>query len=702
MATRTGKVGSYDWSSTGSWEEGAVPANGDIVVLPNGCVMRFDVDQSGFANGGGLLTVNAGGIFHVKASVTTYLKMNANVDVNGAFYIAERATVSSFTPTENRTNVYQAARTLATYSVEETLGVPYLAAYNEVMEAAITAENSKRLNEQLIEYFTGSEMMADEVISFIEEMRAELTLNDYLDYVEDNPGSYYHDSANNLLYIHTSDSTNPSGKTITGIEPINRPTAGTENRCTIMFNTTGVFTNTGGGTPILQAYGWHPEREWTQLSANAASGQNQIVLTHDMDLQQGDIISIGSGTEYGNIAEALKGVYTVSSYVAETKTVTLSANLQTNRLSADLVLRVSRPIKLIRSSSGTAFIGVQMDVLCNGIYASTIIYSGTSTAYVTGGIFRHCSIKTTNSLIKYVNGFVIEDSLNVGAGYIASYSVGTINRCGIIYSGAFSYYGAGTIENSISENNLAPVDIQFQGIIKNCTLKNMTYINGSYYPCTFKNCSFKCEETLYHRKRSIGIYEDCTFENNTSGYFNIGFGELYNCLFADEGIKTTYMLNRAINEVLESFDHNGIIGNYYTLCKGGTIETLFTDGVVQPGHLIFKPASSLYPVFRDIPITVQEGRIHQYRITAMKDFTGGTIKAEIIGPANDPLVDTSALPLVVEYLPDIADLDEPIDIRYRATQTQQLILRLSVINATGNVYFDPVVSFEKFRRKELI
>lgn len=698
MATKT-SVQSGDWSDTAVWG-GSAPANGDTVVIAH--TVRMDADESGFANGLASITINSGAILHCKASGTLYIKMNGNIDVNGALYIAERATVSSFSATEDYENVYQASRTVATYSVEETLGVPYLVAYNEVMEAAIITENAR------LRGLDEAEMMADEVISFIETTRASLSLGDYLDYVEENPGSYYHDSANNLLYIHTSDSTNPSTKTITAIEPVQRPTAGTENRCTIMFNSSGVFTNTGGGTPVIQGYGWHPEREWAKLSADAALSATEIVLTPAVDLQQGDKIQIGihDSTQSVYITESGNGVYTVSSYNSETKTVTLSSGLLTARKAGDYILRASRPIKITRSTGTTALFNVAFNnnVLI-GINAPVPLASNSTSAPT---LYHDWKLSHCSSGRNFFNGgkdIEIKDSSCYGQLYgLAMYTMGAIFKRNISISSTIGYnLVGGVVTDSVQQNIPTPYGAAY----KNCLFKDFGCIqditNTEFINCEFNGYSNFNNWDSPRTNNNHMKFVDCIFKDNgVAGYFNTGIGvKLYNCLFENEEIVFTLPEKRNVRHVIESFDHNQTPGNYKAWMRGGTIETLFIGEDVQPGKLIFKPESEDYPVFRDYPVFFPANRITTYFVHAEKDFTGGTVQTELIDPSNDPLIDTSALALDTALLEDVEDEQKTMRVAYKPDIGKQLILRVSVINGSGEVNVEKPLTFEKFRKKEL-
>jgi hypothetical protein len=87
MATRT-SVGTGLWSAAGTWD-GAVPVNGDTVIIAVGHTVTFDVSQSGFANGLAALTIN--GILSFKPDSDTYLKMNGNLTGTGELWVGTEA-----------------------------------------------------------------------------------------------------------------------------------------------------------------------------------------------------------------------------------------------------------------------------------------------------------------------------------------------------------------------------------------------------------------------------------------------------------------------------------------------------------------------------------------------------------------------------------------------------------------------------------
>lgn len=660
--------------------------NGDAFNIPVGVVVKCDVDQSSMATGMAASVID--GLLHFDADTNTCLKMNGNITGTGALYICERATVTGWTLTTDKTYTYQVSRSLDVATVEDTLGAGYLDAVEELIEVAIDTENAARRAQGL------NEMMPDAVQTFIETTKAALTLSQILTYVEATPGSFYHDTTNDVLYIHTSDSTDPAGKTITVIEPINRPTAGSEYRSYLLFNSTGTIAMTG--TPVIRMYGWYPEREWTQLAADAAAGQNQIVLEHDQGFQAGDIIAVGSGNEDGVSVETAACVYTVTSYNSETKTVTLTANLGTGRLIGDYVARISKPVKIARSSGTNPVITTEIDnIVSKGVYFTTkflqapILSDGTPNGMIYNSVFKHCS--SSAILCRIHKDTIISDCFfyNKIDPLLASVNL-KIKRCiGININTLGQWMYADYVKDSIVQNSKYGV-VMRKGLLnfKNCKFLNLAYmLYGDH--CTFSNCVFSGIDTYEPDILFEAKFKDCVFKENENGWFNAIFGKIFNSKFEGVNEINNYdSMNRVNNGILESFDHNRIIGNYKAWCKGGKIETALDGSTILPGRLILTCESEDYPVFRDFQVLLPAHRTSTWQAPTRKSFSGGSVKMELIDPANDPLIDPTAAPLATYTLPDQADTNLPLKLGYKSDKAMLAILRVSAQNSTGTVEID--------------
>jgi hypothetical protein len=105
--------------------------------------------------------------------------------------------------------------------------------------------------------------------------------------------------------------------------------------------------------------------------------------------------------------------------------------------------------------------------------------------------------------------------------------------------------------------------------------------------------------------------------------------------------------------------------------------------------------SAIYPVFRDWKISLNQGILEKFMISGMKSFSGGTVKAEIIDPAADPLIDPDASALVTEVLGDVANKKKDMSIAYKSLKSGEYILRVSAMNASGTFYLNPIMRFQK-------
>jgi hypothetical protein len=484
-----------------------------------------------------------------------------------------------------------------------------------------------------------------------------------------------------VTYLKMNGNVTGTGELWVGTEdnPIQRPAVGSENRCTLFFNATGTIN-----VPTIRMYGWYPEREYTQLDADAGVGSNQIVLKEDLGLQQGDKIFIESPLEYA-IAEAGKGVYTIQSYNSENKIATLTTPILYERPNGSYVAWESRPINL-RRISGTGllipntydnheFIGIKTF----NVMISTAMSNATRVA--TNYKFKHCTNNGAYLVGSTIN-VLIEDSIGIGNTVGAYLTDSNINRC-IMTSNMISNNNNLTtlIKDCIGLNAWG---IGRGGYFKNCVAITALVATGGYItdmaPSIFEDCIIRLGDNTFGSKQSdsLIIFKNCLFKPNNIGYFGASSGKLYNCLFeGDIEINTNNFMGRNINNPLESFDHNQIPGNYKAWCKGGRIET-------EDGKLKFICESNDYPVFKDYPILAPANRTIKRLIGLTKSTPEIVTKLQFIDPTNDPLIDSSATPLAESS----EVVNNQIGVAYKSDTPKQIILRIQCQNSTGEVLVD--------------
>lgn len=621
-------IKSGNWSATSTWDTGTIPANGDAVIIAEGNRVFFDVNQSAFANG--LLSMVINGILHFKYNGITYLKMNGNISGTGALYVSQVSNVDSATLVEGKNYTYQTMGTNIN-GVEEGLG-------------GVMLENKGSIDE-----------------------------------VESTPGSFYFNGGNNTAYIHTTEGLDPTNL-CTVIKYIQRPVVGDESRCTLMFNATAIIN-----VPVIRMYGWYPEREYTQLDADAELNATTIVLKEDLGLQAGDKIAIGSGLIDGNLTETAKGIYTVQSYNVETKTVILTGGLQTARLKDDYIAWVSRPITILRVSGTTAILPTTP--IHNGVIVGVHVGLIHFSPYIAGWenwVLRHITIRNGRcGLFSPINALVedcvITESSNAS---ILHGGIGIARRC--IGISANPVYASMT--NIILEDNMMQNIFTFDGglIVKGCVGKNIS--QGILGSGTYIDTLIDSGWTLNASNSSITKTEfiNCIFQDRGNGCFEKASPTFYNCLFdvTDPNKEIKNYNNYAIpkHTLIQSFNHNRIEGNYKAWMKGGKIET-------ENSKLKFICESEDYPVFRDYPILAPANRLAKFLIALTKDTPGIVSKLQIIDPTNDPLIDSTATPLA-ESIATNSTSNQQIGVAYKSSTPRQLILRILCQNSSGEVLVD--------------
>jgi len=138
--------------------------------------------------------------------------------------------------------------------------------------------------------------------------------------------------------------------------------------------------------------------------------------------------------------------------------------------------------------------------------------------------------------------------------------------------GGISHYGNGHILTNCIGNNNTFGGISYYGsghIITDCIGNNNTYGGITCYGDKF--VLIDCHKGAGNTDGTCYASQDFTSYNS----------EL-------ELIDITPVGNQVFHQ-FQSYDHNQIENNYCSWMYGGTIETLFIEGVAQPDQLIFKP-----------------------------------------------------------------------------------------------------------------
>ncbi len=382
------------------------------------------------------------------------------------------------------------------------------------------------------------------------------------------------------------------------------------------------------------------------------------------------------------------------------------------RLTGDYVVFYSRPILISRTSGAVA---IDDGTLPNNIQFNGVLCTSQLLApndYTENHIFNHCTFNLGASDQRWCTTSIINTTFNYCSFYnlIAFQSSSlTINNCYLACPHSLESV-TNTILNNCYGQNI--YDIQ-QGmmpcstnIIKNSIFKSSggIYAGGEIF-INVQNLNGGSPVTYSSDPSTFGLMNkfkaiNCNFTNIQDQFHFYGvYGKLYNCLISAVGIVTLFdVVDRPIWAVIESFDHNQIVGNYMALMTGGTITTQTISSILYPGKLTFNPISSSNPVYRDFKILTPANRTIRELIMVNKSFSGGTVALQIIDPANDPLIDSTQTPLVQSTLPDTPSTNLQLGIAYKSSVAKELILRILVQNGSGTANIDVTRIQQSFQK----
>lgn len=430
--------------------------------------------------------------------------------------------------------------------------------------------------------------------------------------------------------------------------PIQRPPIG--------HNVRAVFHYTGRDPWILYEmlnkihgngymYGWVPTTpNHTFLSEDVSLNGNTLICDDIIDVQEGEQIVVGCGTDSSKMAESNTGIYTVSSRTDNI--ITLSTGLQKARKEGDVIAIYSRPITL----KSDVFLlsrlyGVQ---IAQGYLAINLLPMDYNSQH------EHCTFTgnwggigySTDGSLKHST--MVNMSLAWGAARSYLKNCVSINTNYGVFGSANSHY----IDCVIQNTNTA-ISLDEKSLYENCIFKNIGALGYNSSKIIFKNCKISF------------MLDPVNFRTNS-----------------------TY-LNPL--DSIESIDDNQIIGAYKNYQIGGTIAK--TSDAKYNFNLI-----SGVPVKMDYIIHIPKNRTVKFLIGLIKSIPDISVKLQLINPFEDPL----NVPLRLygdtnepnNYVP-ISEVQaenttnfQHLGIAYKSTEAKQLILRVYAMASSGTVSMD--------------
>lgn len=450
-------------------------------------------------------------------------------------------------------------------------------------------------------------------------------------------------------------------------------------------------------------FGWTPVRNHTTLAAGAAAGQPVVVLAEDLGLAPGDEIVLGCGTVVGIQTEAARGAYTVSTYVAGTRTVTLTANLQTARLAGDVAAWLSRPIEIIRTP------GRDFDLIPDGSPGSISVargvrWRGTRPPWTNNATIPFCTSQnnTSGGFIRWGSGNSIVSSTsqnNAGGGIINQGAGNSCISCVALNStpGGFTDRGRGNrFVSSIGQNNTRGLDDRgiTNGFV-DCvglhnTLGGITHLGSGH---TVIGCTVRGNTggAIAREGSSLLVVDTLVVGGGQDGILsNSRNVTLVRCI-SDEVVENagyTGWLN-PLHSYSESIDHGNVAGAYRAWVRGGNTRDV-TD-IVPPGATRAMRSTCETAV---APCYWQQ----RYIVPPNSPFVGTVVmraevamtlppRAQLIDTWNDPLANPSAVPLAEAVLGTVgAWTTLTLHWTNPSATPRPVMLRCLAQNATGNFW----------------
>lgn len=376
---------------------------------------------------------------------------------------------------------------------------------------------------------------------------------------------------------------------------IQRPPQGSQERATIKLQ----GSNSKITTPNIYVYGWDERPARTTLAASASSGSTTLVLSDDMNLQPGDKILVGAGTVNDYLKESAKGIYTVSAYNSDTKTVTLSTGLGHSREAGDYLIPFNRT--------------VYFDFARNP-----------SLEPYTPGFHRFEGVR-----VRYSLGWTATLNKALADGVLA-------DKCTFMSTGMYGgHYGPYIVQNSTFYDS--SVYWSQNTTFKDCTFIHRESADGGFVSysagAVFDSCWFQNARAVIYRYPDLGWgfsqHRSCKARNLQSGAYgsfshritcyNMDFGgytpvnklhyhhRLYDCLAPTISIGYG---GTTLEGALESFNHNQVPGAYMAWYWGGTVQS--QSNVTPPGKTRayqYTLTNSVSPVRRTIHLgTIEPGK----------------------------------------------------------------------------------------------
>lgn len=380
--------------------------------------------------------------------------------------------------------------------------------------------------------------------------------------------------------------------------------------------------------------------------------------------------AVGAIIRIDDINQAVESEERVIQSVSSSS-ITITAGLTAAKSAGAYIILVSRNVKII----GAGAVGTGLSTITNGFIAAEVrgfsVGINAATTCTINGTISGCATGVQSVAASTVNANFTGCTNGVNAstnviltglisGITRVFSVSSVSICCVV-SGIISGCSEGMSGNS---------DMLLTGSIRNCNFAIMGALN---------------------LKTNGAI-----LENNNFDLRFVRSGRLFNTQLnsSTEFLGYNSDTNRKVSDYIESIDHDGIVGNYKAWVLGGLVTTsTATVFDLRPRSYQHAPESTTYPVFMKREVLVPAGETLSVTCYARKTVTMSYLpRLWLFSAEKDPLIFGS--PDAQDTMTDSVDAWETLEAELtNSTDSDKTYVVMTLAkNATGNVYFDPVIS----------
>lgn len=455
------------------------------------------------------------------------------------------------------------------------------------------------------------------------------------------------------------------GANMTGAGTLRAGTSGTPypTNCTFEIIRNGFQITASSMTLDLNCS--EPTVKWIKLSAQEAAGQT--ILSVDTDVSA-DTFWVSGTTVRINDVNGGNDSEERTFISATSNTITISSGLTAQKETGTYIALMSRNVKITHT---TAAGNAVLSALVGRLFAEiNFALTGVNVLRCTmGGTVNNCSTG-----ISLASSATISAVICGTAGTLVNTARGTNFLSTSLVAGGAS--GVSTAVNSA-----------FFGIIAGCT----TGLNSAV-SCSVYGSIVGCQSGSLNSGGLVGA--NATF-TNTADLSSQAQSKFFNCLFSGTTENSNYNnIDVGIDNFVESFDHDQTANQYRAWTKGGIIDS--DTGTVYTGRTrSYKHAcsSASFYAFQNRTFTVQAGGGLVVQCYVRKSVSMSYLpRIWILTPGQEPFIAGS--PAYEDIMTNSVDTWEELNLVYAngGTSPIDVVVRTVAQNASGNVFFDPIVT----------